>query len=103
MAADVFRFNLKRLRKAKGWTLQNLADEAGTSQAYLSQLETGRRIMPPGPMLSRLAAALGVSLAELVCEPTDGSEKVLRIWSAIPEDKRDQAIRVLEAFIDPPG
>ena len=48
--------------------MQRLADEAGTSQAYVSQLETGRRIMPPGPMLERLAAALQIPAAELLRE-----------------------------------
>jgi transcriptional regulator with XRE-family HTH domain len=61
-----FPQNLKRARKTRGWTLQRLADEAGTSQAYLSQLETGRRIMPPGPMLERLAHALQIPAAELL-------------------------------------
>jgi transcriptional regulator with XRE-family HTH domain len=63
-----FSQNLKRARKSRGWTLQRLADEAGTSQAYLSQLETGRRIMPPGPMLERLAHALQIPAAELLRE-----------------------------------
>ena len=63
-----FSQNLKRARKGRGWTLQRLADEAGTSQAYLSQLETGRRIMPPGPMLERLAHALQIPAAELLRE-----------------------------------
>ena len=66
--ASPFAQNLRRARKARGWTMQKLADEAGTSQAYVSQLETGRRIMPPGPMLERLAAALQIPAAELLRE-----------------------------------
>lgn len=63
-----FAQNLRKARKNRGWTMQRLADEAGTSQAYISQLETGRRIMPPGPMLERLAAALQIPAAELLRE-----------------------------------
>ena len=66
--ASPFAQNLRRARKARGWTMQKLADEAGTSQAYVSQLETGRRIMPPGPMLERLAHALQIPAAELLRE-----------------------------------
>jgi len=63
-----FAQNLRRARKARDWTMQKLADEAGTSQAYVSQLETGRRFMPPGLMLERLAAALQIPAAELLRE-----------------------------------
>lgn len=66
-----FPQNLKQARKARGLTLDQLADALDSSKGYLSDLEGGRRPMPPGPMLGRLAGALGVSLGDLVRDPDD--------------------------------
>lgn len=42
---------LRRLRKERGWTLENLAARTGLSRAYLSRLEGGDR----QPSLSALS------------------------------------------------
>lgn len=62
-----FGANLKQARQAKGWTLERLAQEAEMeSKGYISALESGKRPMPPGRTLERLAVALGVSVPDLV-------------------------------------
>lgn len=61
-----FGDNLRKARNELGWTLEKLADEAGTSKGYLSDLEHGRRETPPGAKLADIAQALGVTAAELV-------------------------------------
>lgn len=38
---DTFATNLRRLRRAKGLSQDDLAYDAGISRGYLSQLETG--------------------------------------------------------------
>lgn len=63
-----FPQNLKRARKARGLTLDRLAEALDTSKGYLSDMESGKRPMPPGPMLERLAAALQIPAAELLRE-----------------------------------
>jgi transcriptional regulator with XRE-family HTH domain len=35
--------NCARLRKAKGWTQEQLAERSGLTQQYLSDLERGKR------------------------------------------------------------
>jgi transcriptional regulator with XRE-family HTH domain len=57
--------NLIRLRAAKGWTQEQLADASGFSQQYLSGLESGKR-NPTIVTLYEIAQALGVSHVELV-------------------------------------
>jgi transcriptional regulator with XRE-family HTH domain len=47
-----------RLRAASGLTQQQLAERAGCSQGFVSQLEGGRRVR--GAALARVARALGV-------------------------------------------
>jgi transcriptional regulator with XRE-family HTH domain len=63
-----FPQNLKRARKARGLTLDRLAEALDTSKGYLSDMESGKRPMPPGPMLERLAYALQIPAAELLRE-----------------------------------
>jgi transcriptional regulator with XRE-family HTH domain len=63
-----FPQNLKRARKARGLTLDRLAEALDTSKGYLSDMESGKRPMPPGPMLERLAHALQIPAAELLRE-----------------------------------
>ena len=63
--------NLGRIRTAKGWTQEQLAEASGFSQQYLSELERGKR-NPTIVTLYEIARALGVSHVSLV-EP-DGQD-----------------------------
>ena len=55
---------VKAWREYRGFTQDALAEKAGISKAYLSQIETGKRI-GVAKTLKALAAALGVTLNEL--------------------------------------
>jgi transcriptional regulator with XRE-family HTH domain len=57
--------NVRRIRKAKGLTQEVLAEVAGVSQQYVSDLERGRR-NPSVITLYVLAQAMGVSHVDLV-------------------------------------
>lgn len=68
--ASIFGANLKRLRDLKGWSQERLAAEAGVgSKGYISNLEKGKRPMPPGASLELLATALATTVQELVGAP----------------------------------
>ncbi len=54
-------------RKAKGLTLQEMADATGFSKGYLSKLETSKKA-PPLSTLSRIAKVLGVTTSMLLGE-----------------------------------
>jgi transcriptional regulator with XRE-family HTH domain len=60
--------NVKRFRKKKGLTQEQLAEISGFSQQYISNLEQGYR-NPTVITLYELSAALGVSHVELVRPP----------------------------------
>lgn len=51
-------------RDHRGWTQQQVADKAGISKPYLSQLESGKRTGTTDVM-ARLAAALDLDLDDL--------------------------------------
>jgi transcriptional regulator with XRE-family HTH domain len=55
---------LKRLREQHGLSLRTLATRAGFSASFLSQLENGQ-VSPSIASLERIAAELGVTLADL--------------------------------------
>jgi transcriptional regulator with XRE-family HTH domain len=57
--------NVRRLRLAKGLSQEQLADDSGFSQQYISMLESGRR-NPTVVSLYMLAQALGEEPADLL-------------------------------------
>jgi len=73
-----FAQNLKLARKLKGWTQEQLAEAAGTSKGYLSDMEKGNRPFPRGPKLDALASALGVTVTELLTDPVNVSAALSR-------------------------
>ena len=60
--------NLKRLRRAKGWSQEEYAFEAGIHRTYVSDIERGAR-NPTIEILVKLALPLGVEPAELISPP----------------------------------
>jgi transcriptional regulator with XRE-family HTH domain len=105
---DVLAANLRRLRIARRVSLSELARATGMSKATLSSVESGRS-NPTIETLSALAAALRISLGELLEEPPldevrivrhgrqevldrsddDGIEVVERAWGARHVDERE--------------
>lgn len=53
-----------------GLSQRDLADSAGLAAAFISQLETGRRL-PGVETLGQLAAALGCQVADFVNDPDE--------------------------------
>lgn len=68
--------NLRRLRKARGLSLERLAELSGVSRAMLGQIETAKSV-PTVSLLWRVADALGVPVATLVATDREPSVVVL--------------------------
>ncbi len=66
--AETVGDRIKRYRTDKGWNLTQLAAETGLSKSYLSELEaiTDATKRPSGQTLYGIAAALGVTIADLL-------------------------------------
>lgn len=62
---DVVATNLRRLRRANGWTQEELAGRAGLSVRYVGQVERGQASMSV-TVLGRFADVLATDPAELV-------------------------------------
>lgn len=52
---------IRDLRKDKGWTLEKLAEETGSSKSYIWELENKNPPRPSGEKIVRIASALGVT------------------------------------------
>lgn len=62
--------NIQRIRKQRGMTQAVLAETAGVNETHVGNIENGRN-SPSVEIVSRLATALGVSLAALFAEEND--------------------------------
>ena len=60
---------IRQLREEKEWSLNKLAEMAGISKAYLSQLENNLSKQPSGEILFKIASALGTTIADLLDKP----------------------------------
>jgi transcriptional regulator with XRE-family HTH domain len=90
-------------RKARGWTQQQLADEAGVSRGTVVSIEAGRAQNQP-PKLASVLEALGMNADTASSpEPDDAWPQKVRIFarvighhvSSMPEKDQDKAIEVL--------
>lgn len=57
---DILGRNLNNLRKARGYTMPELAERAGIAQSYISRIENGVQ-KPRLEVVEKLAAALGTT------------------------------------------
>jgi transcriptional regulator with XRE-family HTH domain len=66
---EVFAVNLRRLRREKGMSQEELADAASINRTYVSKLETG--VTYAGlEIIGKLADVLAIEAAELLMRPT---------------------------------
>ena len=73
----VLGVKLKQFRQERGFTLQTVADRAGVSISYLSEIEKGKKYPKPDKLVD-LAHALGVSYDDLVSLKVDDTLEGLR-------------------------
>jgi transcriptional regulator with XRE-family HTH domain len=73
---------LKKYRKSRDLSLDELAQKSGVSRAALSQIEGGRT-NPTLSVLWKVAAGLGVQFQDLLDITSDSGAKVLRAGDAV--------------------
>ena len=68
MLADVATTGekLNRLRRGRGLTQAELAEESGVAQSTIAQIETGKRPKPHPRTLKKLAEAMGGEARDLL-------------------------------------
>jgi transcriptional regulator with XRE-family HTH domain len=96
---------VRRLRKAKGWTQEDLQAEAQLDQSTLSGLEN-RNAMPKGDSLVRLARALGTSAEYLITgaeaapqELSKEAAQIARDFDALDDRQRAEILLLWRGLI----
>lgn len=102
----LFGANVRHHRKAKGWTLEQLAAAVGVSAVTIGKIELGKAA-PLFETAEKIAAALDVAAPVLFgVETLPGTGErarlladIHRTLSRMNEDQIDRAARMLKAFI----
>ena len=63
---EILGKRIYKLRKEKGWRLQDLSNESGVSLATLTLLENNRNTNVTVDTLGKIAVAFGLSFEELI-------------------------------------
>ena len=70
---------IRQVRKAKGWSQDELAKKCGISMSFLGHIERGTRIMSLETFVS-ICSALGAGAEELLWGVVHPSDSLLDIW-----------------------
>jgi transcriptional regulator with XRE-family HTH domain len=93
-----YQNHLKAWREFRHMTQGALAQAIGTTGSVISLLESGDRRLSD-KWLRRLAPALGTTPGHLLDhDPESVPADLMDIWASIPEDRKAQAIEVLNTF-----
>ena len=91
----------RRRRKARGWTLEELADRSGLSSNYISTIERNTR----DPSLSTVAAiakAFDVPSGELLGQIkkfSPGALEAARLFDIAPAQVQQAVLSILQAVV----
>lgn len=86
--------NMKRLRKAKGWTQNDLAEECGFTVFSIRSIESHSRFPRP-ETLSAIAEAFGVKTEELMQDQSTQAEDIItKVFEKMKEHMKPQVVHV---------
>lgn len=98
---------IRRLRKAKGYTLDELARAAGSSKSYIWELENKNPPRPSAEKLAKIAEALDTTVDALIgtqlpsTDDQSPQDKVFfRKFSALPEPDKEKFRRMIDLWED---
>lgn len=74
---SVLAYNIKKCRKTKGLTQEQLAEKAQTSTNYLGSIETGKKYPSP-QMMDKLAKTLDINPLELFKKESPNIQSIKR-------------------------
>ncbi len=92
---------IHKLRKERGWSINNLAMEAGLTQSTLSSM-LGRNSAPKIDTLQCLCEAFGITLAQFFLEDegieilTEKEKELITAYRKLPESKQKALFNLIE-------
>lgn len=95
---------INTLRKAKGYTLDELADLAESSKSYIWELENKNPPRPSAEKLAKIAKALGVTLdyfiGDEVTEEDATDQMFYRKYRQMKPDVKEKVRKMIEVWDD---
>ena len=92
---------IHQLRKERGWSVNNLAMEAGLTQSTLSSM-LGRNSPPKIETLISLCNAFGITLAQFFSDKEDmeivtkEEKELIALYRRLPNDKKQALIELIK-------
>jgi transcriptional regulator with XRE-family HTH domain len=96
---DVLAENLKKNRRLKGFTQEQLAEKADVSSHYVAMVET-RKTFPKPEMLERFAKTLGIEPYQLFTVESDLNASDERLQKKIVSEMKHMAIDIKQIIKD---
>lgn len=96
---EVFALNLKKFRKARGWSQEKLAENTGTSKNYIGMLENTLKF-PSSKMIQNLAATLCVDPTDFFSKETDPETAIRNAKKAAFLDVGEAVNEFLSNYIE---
>ena len=100
--------NLKRLRKKRGWSQTQLAEQVGSHLSHINRIETGK-YNPSLDVVQKLAAAFDVTIDYLVSDTDEDFKEVriedknlmerVKLIDSLEEDDKAALIRVIDSML----
>lgn len=82
---------IRQVRKAKGWSQDELAKRCGISMSFLGHIERGTRIMSMETFVN-ICSALDTGADELLWGVTGPSDALLDMWNLPDKDKNKKSV-----------
>ena len=93
---DVLAENLKKNRRLRGLTQEQLAEKAGVSSHYVAMVETCKTFPKP-EMLERFAITLGIEPYQLFAVENDPNEPNERLYKKIVAEMKHMALDIKQS------
>ncbi len=85
---------IRQVRKAKGWSQDELAKKCGISMSFLGHIERGTRVMSIETFVN-ICAALDAGADELLWGIANSSDAVLDMWN-LPDKGKKAGVETVE-------
>jgi len=100
--------NLKRLRKKRGWSQTQLAEQIGSHLSHINRIETGK-YNPSLDVVQKLAAVFDVTIDYLVSDTDEDFKEVriedknlierIKLIDSLEQDDKTALIRVIDSML----
>ncbi|WP_010677017.1 helix-turn-helix domain-containing protein [Bacillus timonensis] len=92
---------IREMRDERKWSQAKLAEEAGISENYISDIENNARPGASLGMYKKIADALGISLPQLLLDNdvSDVLDSIILLLADRPLDVQENVLELIEVYL----